>query len=147
MSFWNGRVYNFHVISILALLAWLLYGVCFFILNTECCWNYLLPRKSSASLPHVFRVSSAMLGISTSMQIHENHEWIHEWFVIPSHWEIPLWAWALQTRFWPWISSAFASAGLPRIIHQLSLFFPSILGETLDEACGYFSIVNNRMNS
>ena len=25
--------------------------------------------------------------------------------------------------------------------------FPGILGETLDEACGYFSIVNNRMNS
>ena len=45
-----------------------------FILNAECTRDYLLARKSSASL----RASSAMPGISVSMQIHDINESIHE---------------------------------------------------------------------
>ena len=67
----------------------------------------------------VFRASHAMQGISVSMQINDIHESIHEWFVNPRLQKMPLWALDLQRRFWWWISSAFTSAGLPWIIHQL----------------------------
>ena len=70
-----------------------IYSICiwrlFFIINAEWSFNYLLLRKSSASLPHVFRASSTIRVFQHACTFARIHELIHEWFVNPPLREMP----------------------------------------------------------
>ena len=90
-----------------------------FMLNTGCVDKFLLPRGSSASLPHLFRDAE----IPAFTWIREIHGIIRWKAVNPSPECTPYWDLTLQIRLWPWISSAFTSAGLSRIIQVFLILY------------------------
>ena len=66
------HIYRYKYIHITYIYIWRL----LFILNSECLENYLLPRKSSASLPRLFRDAG-----NFSKHANSWHSWIDSWMI------------------------------------------------------------------